>query len=87
MSEWISATCAGEFCSICDEPAYAKVGEEISYDDPGPKRHNLTAYVCRAHFEAIMGKRGVHFRMRLIERGSGPSEATHDELNPESSHD
>ncbi|RYE24843.1 MAG: hypothetical protein EOP51_06105 [Sphingobacteriales bacterium] len=53
---FISATCQGERCSMCGEPAAHKVGEEIAFDDPFPQRHNLTAYVCHAHFGQIMGR-------------------------------
>lgn len=74
MSEWVSATCGGERCSFvgCDFDAYAKVGEEIPFDDPNPKRHNLTAYVCRDHFIAIMGSYGVASRQRWIARKEPP---------------
>ncbi len=54
--EFISGTCKGEVCSVCGKPATNKLGEEIPYDDPNPNRHNLTAYVCREHFEIIVGK-------------------------------
>jgi hypothetical protein len=54
-----SACCAGELCSICRNPAYAKVEETIFDDDPIGIRHPLTAYVCREHFRQIMGGRGV----------------------------
>ena len=39
----------------CGHPATHKVGEEMFEDDPNPIRHNLTAYVCCAHYCAIMG--------------------------------
>ena len=55
MPHFVSAICKGEFCSVCKSPATHKVGEEISYDDPLPNRHNLTAYVCCEHFGLIMG--------------------------------
>jgi hypothetical protein len=44
-----------ERCSLCGAPATHKVGEEIPWDDPVPDRHNLTAYVCCAHFRLILG--------------------------------
>jgi hypothetical protein len=54
----VSASCRGERCSMCGAPAAAKVGEEIPHDDPHPYRHNLTAYVCAAHFDQIMDRSG-----------------------------
>lgn len=56
---WVSASCRGETCSMCGEPAVAKVGEEIMSDDPHPHRHNLTAYVCPKHFGEIFGPRAA----------------------------
>ena len=53
---FVSCTCIGEVCSICGKDATNKLVEEIAYDDPYPNRHNLTAYVCREHFEMIVGK-------------------------------
>lgn len=92
--EWISGTCQGEKCAVrniddkpCNAPAYVKVGEEIPFDDPFPARHNLTAYICRHHFETLMGKHGVHCRMRCIENKGGPSEITHALLNHEFPHE
>ena len=55
MKHFVSASCAGEHCSVCGVPATHKVGEEIPFDDPTPKRHNLTAYVCCKHFGDILG--------------------------------
>jgi len=55
MAHFVSASCLGEYCSICKIPATHKVGEEIMSDDPNPVRHNLTAYVCCEHFRLIMG--------------------------------
>lgn len=52
---FVSAACRGRNCDICKLPASHKVGEEIPHDDPLPNRHNLTAYVCCAHFIEIMG--------------------------------
>ncbi len=54
MTDFVSATCEGERCTLCGVPATNKVGEEIPHDDPMPVRHNLTAYVCAHHFKAIM---------------------------------
>lgn len=48
-----SAACRGERCSMCQDAATHKVGEEIMADDPNPIRHNLTAYVCCRHFGLI----------------------------------
>lgn len=52
---FVSATCEGVGCSMCDSPATHKVGEEIAYDDPNKNRHNYTAYVCCNHFKMILG--------------------------------
>lgn len=51
-----SETYVGEVCR-CGAPATHKVGEEIPYDYPEQLRvrHNLTAYVCCAHFSDVMG--------------------------------
>lgn len=59
MSHFISSSCEGERCSMCDKPATHKVGEEIMWDDPNKMRHNLTAYVCCDHFRAILGPAGA----------------------------
>ncbi len=58
MTQFISACCGGERCSLCGNPAARKVGEEIFHDDPNPYRHNLTAYVCQEHFDKIMDRGG-----------------------------
>ena len=58
MKHFVSASCGGEKCSMCDEPATHKVGEEIQWDDPNPIRHEFTAYVCCMHFIDIMGRPG-----------------------------
>lgn len=58
-SHFVSASCGGERCTICGNPATHKIGEEIMSDDPDPIRHNLTAYVCCLEFEAIMGHAGT----------------------------
>lgn len=55
---FVGASCDGERCH-CGAPAVRKVGEEISYDDPNPRRHNLTAYVCARHFSEMMGPAGA----------------------------
>lgn len=54
---FVSASCEGEFCSMCQgkTPATHKVGEEIAHDDPNSYRHNFTAYVCCKHFKKIFG--------------------------------
>ena len=51
----VSASCAGEYCNNCSEPATHKVGEQIMWDDPAPHRHNLTAYLCCYCFSAVFG--------------------------------
>lgn len=52
----VSGSCEGERCSVCGAPATHKLGEEIPDDDPHPNRHNLTAYVCCAHFGMVLGR-------------------------------
>ncbi len=54
---FVSRSCNGERCSFegCSEPAEHKVEETIFHDDPIPNRHELTAYICHAHFRQIMG--------------------------------
>jgi hypothetical protein len=52
---FVSASCRGERCTMCGQDATHKVGEEIFSDDPGPPRHNWTAYVCCEDFGQIMG--------------------------------
>jgi hypothetical protein len=58
MMPFVSITCEGERCH-CGAPAVRKVGEEIPIDDPMPYRHNLTAYVCAAHYAELMGPLGA----------------------------
>lgn len=55
-THFTSASCSGEFCHLCNEPATHKVGEEIPHDDPLPNRHNFTAYVCCTCFARIFGE-------------------------------
>lgn len=55
---FVSATCGGETCH-CGAPAVRKVGEEIPHDDPNPRRHNHTAYVCARHYAELMGPSGA----------------------------
>jgi hypothetical protein len=55
LNHFVSKSCSGETCSICDAPSTHKVGEHIFSDDPIPGRHNLTAYVCCEHFRLIFG--------------------------------
>lgn len=52
-----SATYRGEVCRQCGEPAFHKVGEEFPPDWPPLwyVRHNLSVYLCCAHFVALMG--------------------------------
>lgn len=56
MDHFVSASCQGEYCSVCKAYAAHKVGEEIAHDDPNAARHNFTAYVCCKHFRIIFGK-------------------------------
>lgn len=51
----VSASCEGEFCTVCRDPATHKLGEEIMHDDPLQNRHNLTAYVCCQCFSRVLG--------------------------------
>lgn len=55
---FISASCAGEFCT-CGRPAVRKVEEAIMSDDPHRNRHPYTAYVCADHYAYIMGPRAA----------------------------
>jgi hypothetical protein len=60
MEHFVSASCGGEHCRVCGDPATHKVGEEIMHDDPSHEslytaRHNFTAYVCCDCFTMIMG--------------------------------
>lgn len=55
MKHFISSSCEGETCKICEKPATHKVGEEIMWDDPHQSRHNYTAYVCCECFQMIFG--------------------------------
>lgn len=52
---FVSESCGGETCVMCDRPATHKLGEEIMHDDPHPQRHNLTAHVCCEHYTAVLG--------------------------------
>jgi hypothetical protein len=70
---WRSVSCEGERCSVCGEPASAKVGEEIMSDDPFQHRHNLTAYLCAGHFTQIMGQGGVEWVDAMRARFRGKS--------------
>lgn len=54
-SHFVSKSCDGEYCRMCEEPASHKVGEELPWDDPMQNRHNLTAYLCCGHFYDIFG--------------------------------
>lgn len=57
MSErFVSPSCECERCGQCGKPATNKVGEEISHDDPGSQRHNLTVYLCAEHFDNLMDR-------------------------------
>lgn len=52
---FISKACNGEICSVCGESATNKLEETIFFDEPNKMRHPLTAYVCREHFQMIVG--------------------------------
>lgn len=57
MTHFVSASTRGEICGMCyrafrSTPATHKVGEEIPTDGKG-FGHNLTQYVCCAHFGQI----------------------------------
>lgn len=53
---FVSESCHGEPCSVCDNPATHKVGEEIGRDDPHfTHRHNFTAYICCDCFTKLFG--------------------------------
>ena len=54
MEHFVSESCKGECCTICNDPVTHKVGEEIPHDDPDT-RHNYTAYVCCDCFRTIFG--------------------------------
>jgi hypothetical protein len=58
LNGFVSKACGGERCH-CGEPAVRKVGEEILFDDPMPRRHNLTAYICARHYAELMGPLGA----------------------------
>jgi hypothetical protein len=45
---------------MCAAPAAHKVGEEQFDDDPGPVRHNFTAYLCCRCFTVVMGPTAKH---------------------------
>jgi hypothetical protein len=53
---FVSSTCIGEICRMCQKPATHKVGEEVADDDPHLIRHNYTAYVCCGCFAMIFGQ-------------------------------
>ena len=55
MKHFVSASCEGEFCVICNSPATHKVGEEVPREDPWKNRHNYTAYVCCNCFYELFG--------------------------------
>ena len=52
---FVSASCLGEYCNCCGEPATHKVAEVILHDDPVQIRHEYTAYICCGCFQMIMG--------------------------------
>ena len=53
-THFVSAACNGEVCR-CGLPATHKTCEVIAHDDPNKNRHELCAYVCCAHFLALVG--------------------------------
>jgi hypothetical protein len=59
-SDWVSGFCGGKKCSLCGQPASARVVEHIFYDDPFGSRIPLFAYLCVPHFRRLMGDAGVN---------------------------
>lgn len=53
--DFVSGCCKGEKCGICGKDATNKIAEVVFHDDPNPTRHELTAYVCKEHFNMIFG--------------------------------
>lgn len=57
----VSKFCGGKVCGPCLRyrhervPATHKLAEDIPPDDPLPHRHELTQYVCCAHYAMTMG--------------------------------
>ena len=70
-----SESCLEEKCSMCENPARAKIGEEIMHDDPKPIRHNWTAYVCSYHFDLIFRpfRAGISLDEIIVESEIVPS--------------
>ncbi len=53
-----SKCCEGESCK-CGKPAYHKIAEEFfDDDDPRPRGHGMSTYVCHECFEKIFQSRG-----------------------------
>ncbi len=45
----------GEFCSLCKQDAYHKVGEDwLTENQLNVFKHNMTAYICCACFSKLM---------------------------------
>lgn len=78
---FVSASCEGEWCHMCDEPATHKVGEEIPWDTPAndKMRHNLTTYLCCQHFADLMGPICVGWCPGVIAVQMPPRYRRHDE--------
>jgi hypothetical protein len=74
-----SASCEGERCA-CGAPAAAKVEETIFHDDPNPRRHPLTAYVCEACFGLIMGPAAPRRAPNVQGRSTPAQRAEHQAL-------
>jgi hypothetical protein len=51
---YVHPYCEGEKC-MCGEPATHKVKEDISWDEPFPRRYELVAYICCKHFKKLFG--------------------------------
>ena len=57
----------------CGRPAAHKVEEVIFSDDPMQPRHPLTAYLCEAHYDAVMGSMADHVRQLQLATLDPPS--------------
>lgn len=78
---WVSRTCEGERCNYrqpgagmaCGADAEHKVVENIAFDDPFPRRHSLTAYLCPVHYDAVMGPMAENVRQMQLASLDPPS--------------
>lgn len=71
MSHSVELSCGGERCSVCGFPATHKLGEETS----DRSRHNLTAYVCCAHFIEVVGQAAPCAEGRCLTEAAAPPSA------------